>query len=308
MVIVSITTAFIIVLLIPEEALAWGPATHLQLGWHILYNLKYLYAPIKSLIEEYPYDYLYGCISADIVVGKRFSRELNHCHNWQVGFRVLKMAEKPSMQSFAYGYLSHLAADTVSHNYFIPEKMLKTFSTRILRHVYWEMRFDSLMDRLVWDIPYEIMKGVRKDNDPLLEKVLDDTLLSFRTNRAIFKNVLLIHRMEQWHKMINRLSTQSRWLLGKEEKDRYYLMSFSAILDLLYNGNMAHCISEDPTGRESLMLAKKLRRDLRIKRKAGLYDNKDLELALLKIRNNKNEIDTPAKDSQAVILNTHQST
>lgn len=267
-----ISSVFVLLLLLiwPDDALAWGPATHLQLGWHILSNPALFIAPVKSLLETYPYDYLYGCISADIVVGKRFTRALNHCHNWRIGFKVLERADSPSQKAFAYGYLSHLAADTIAHNYFVPSKMVTAFSTRLLRHVYWEMRFDALADRVVWDLPYEIMKDVHKDNDPLLERVLEDTLLSFKTNKTIFNNVILIHRMEHWHNMINKLSSYSRWVLHKEDVEVYYQRSLDAIIDIMCNHDKAVCTEEDPTGRKNLALAKRHRRRLKLMKRVGM--------------------------------------
>jgi len=91
--ILTFAFALVVLLFLPDNVLAWGPATHMQLGWNILNNLSMIIGPVRSLIETYPYDYLYGCISADIVVGKRFARALNHCHNWNVGFKVLEKAD-----------------------------------------------------------------------------------------------------------------------------------------------------------------------------------------------------------------------
>ncbi len=270
-----IFSIFVILFLIcwPDNVWAWGPATHLQIGWHILNDSAQLTHLVKSLIDRYPYDYLYGSISADIWVGKRFIRELKHCHNWRIGFKVLEKAETPSQKSFAYGYLSHLAADTIAHNYFVPEKMVTAYSTRLLRHLYWEMRFDALADRVVWNLPYEIMKDVHKDNDPLLESVIGDTLLSFKTNKKIFNHVLLLHRMEQWHNMINRLSSYSRWVLHKEDADVYYQRSLNAVMDLLCNHENASCISEDPRGKKNLVMAKRLRRRLKLMKRVGMKIN-----------------------------------
>lgn len=273
MFIISAISFLLLLLLLPDEASAWGPATHLQLGWHILNDSAQLIHIVKSLIDRYPYDYLYGCISADIGLGKRFIRELNHCHNWRIGFKVLDRAESPSQKAFAYGYLSHLAADTIAHNHFVPEKMVTAYSTRLLRHLYWEMRFDALADRMVWNLPYEIMKDIHKDNDPLLESVIGDTFLSFSTNKKIFNHVLLLHRMDQWHRMINKLSSYSRWALHKEDVDVYYHRSLNAILDILCNHRDASCIREDPRGKKNLAMAKRLRRRLKFMKRVGMPVN-----------------------------------
>ena len=271
--ILTFAFALVVLLFLPDNVLAWGPATHMQLGWNILNNLSMIIGPVRSLIEAYPYDYLYGCISADIVVGKRFARELNHCHNWNVGFKVLDKADSQSQKAFAYGYLSHLAADTIAHNHFVPEKMVTAYSTRLLRHFYWELRFDAMADRMVWNLPYKIMDQVHQDNDPLLERVIWDTLLSFKTNKTIFNNVLLLHRMEQWHKMINKLSSYSRWVLHEEDVTIYYQRSFNAVIDIMNNHQNAGCLIEDPAGRKNLAMAKRLRRRMKLRKMVGMPVN-----------------------------------
>ena len=63
-------TAVLILLLCPSDALAWGIGVHLQTGAWILDNLALLPDPIRTLLCAYPNDYLYGCISADITLGK----------------------------------------------------------------------------------------------------------------------------------------------------------------------------------------------------------------------------------------------
>jgi len=270
LVIFSAIMGFVVILLWPHSAFAWGPATHLQIGWQILHNLDAIPLSLKALLESYPYDYLYGCISADIILGKKFTKALSHCHNWRIGFRIKSRARTPFQQAFAYGYLSHLAADTVAHNHFIPEKMILTYSTRFLRHLYWEMRFDAHADRVVWNLPYDIMNDIHKENDPLLEEVLTSTIFSFKTNKKIFNHILLIHRMEQWHRMIDKLSNNSKWILKREEVEEYYKRSIDAVIDVFNNERKARCIKEDPAGRKSLLVAKRIRRVLKIRKLMGL--------------------------------------
>ncbi len=270
LILLSPVISLLAILLWSHPAFAWGPGTHLQIGWQILHNLNVIPPSLQALLESYPYDYLYGCISADIILGKKFTKALSHCHNWRIGFRIKSRARTPFQQAFAYGYLSHLAADTIAHNHFIPEKMIITYSTKFLRHIYWEMRFDAHTDRVVWDLPYDIMKDIHKENDPLLEEVLTSTIFSFKTNKKIFNHILLIHRMEQWHKMIGRLSNNSRWILNQKEVEEYYKQSINAVIDVLNNERKASCIREDPAGRKSLIRAKKIRKILKIRKLMGL--------------------------------------
>ncbi|OGP14841.1 MAG: hypothetical protein A2052_08440 [Deltaproteobacteria bacterium GWA2_54_12] len=275
MFVVAVLTLFIL-LVLPDAAFAWGPATHLELGKTMLENTKLLIPPARALLEAYPYDFLYGNISADIVIGKNLVEELKHCHNWKVGFKLLKKAESDSQRAFVYGYLSHLAADTIAHNHFIPEMMIRSFSSRTLRHIYWEMRFDALADKKVWQIPKKLVKEVHRDNDRLLDATIEDTPLSFRTNKTIFSSVMSIQRVEQWHKMLNLLSLSSKWALSREEKDRYFAISIDSIIDLLTFTHKAHCLRKDPTGKHSLNAAKFIRKRLNTIRKNG----KDWETAM----------------------------
>ncbi|MEE8423643.1 MAG: flagellar biosynthetic protein FliO, partial [Thermodesulfobacteriota bacterium] len=58
---------------LPHHAFAWAPTTHLELGTTVLNNLSLLSPPVKALIEKFPFDYLYGNISADIIIGKKYA-------------------------------------------------------------------------------------------------------------------------------------------------------------------------------------------------------------------------------------------
>jgi len=270
----------LIILVFPHEALAWGPATHLEIGHHLLQNISMISGPAKTLIERFPYDFLYGNISADIIVGKNLVEELKHCHNWKMGFRLLKKAGSDSQRAFAYGYLSHLAADTIAHNHFIPDRMIRSFSARTLRHIYWEMRFDALADKKVWQLPKKIVREIHIDNDRLLGSVIEDAPLSFRTNKTIFSGILSLHRFEHWHRMLGFLSSNSKWSLHMEDKEKYLRHSIDAAVEFLNHPNKASCIKKDPTGRHSLTSAKHLRKSLKTIKRQGRDWEKAMENAL----------------------------
>ncbi|MBI5562563.1 MAG: zinc dependent phospholipase C family protein [Deltaproteobacteria bacterium] len=279
-----IATAFLLVFLLPEAAHAWGPATHLELAREVMENPSLISGPARALIEAFPYDFLYGSIAADIVVGKNLVEELKHCHNWKIGFRILKKAASPSQRAFAYGYLSHLAADTVAHNHFIPEMMIRTFNTRMQRHVYWELRFDAMADKRVWQLPKKIVKSIHDDNDRLLDSTIEDTPLSFRTNKTIFSSIMSLHRFDQWHGMLNILSAASRWRLDREDKRRYAKRSLDAVTGLLSHGARAACVKKDPTGKAGIASAQHTRARLKRLRGNGDAWEDALEDALAEVR------------------------
>jgi hypothetical protein len=117
-------TAFIglviTLLALPGDALAWGPGVHLAMGGTILENLGLVSPFIADILARHRDLFLYGCISADIFIGKGSRIHDGHSHNWDTGFALLHSARDPGLRAYAYGYLSHLAADTVAHNYYVP--------------------------------------------------------------------------------------------------------------------------------------------------------------------------------------------
>lgn len=276
----------ILIVLLPAAAHAWGPATHLEIARGVLENTSLISGAARALLEAFPYDFLYGNIAADIVVGKNLVEEIKHCHNWRIGFKLLKKAESDSQRAFAYGYLSHLAADTVAHNHFIPEMLLRTFNTRTIRHihVYWELRFDVLADKRVWQLPKKILKSIHKDNDRLLDSIIEGTPLSFRTNKTIFSSIITLHRFEQWHRMLGILSSNSKMSIQPNDKKRHFNNAFESAMDLLSNGQKAACMKKDPTGKARLASAQTYRKRLKSFRNNGDDWERALEQALQETR------------------------
>ena len=81
---------FFTALLLPGEAFAWGPGVHLSLGARLLANPQALPAGLQALLAAWPLDFLYGCVAADITLGKKFTHYLEHCHNWRIGLKDRK--------------------------------------------------------------------------------------------------------------------------------------------------------------------------------------------------------------------------
>lgn len=250
-------------LLCPGAAWAWGPAAHLELGTQVLANLGLLPATLQELLRAFPLDFLYGNIAPDIVVAKRFTHYLRHCHRWTVGLEVLEQTGKPSQRAFAWGYLAHLAADVVAHNYFVPYKTILSFNSRAMTHAYWEVRFDTHVPDEVWTIPYRISRQMHLDNDEVLKSVLSRTLLSFQTNKVIFNSVVLMGRFRKWHDMIRQTLSQSRLVLDPQRVERYKELSTEAVLGFLIDREEAWCFRADPTGQQSLKAASIIRSHLR---------------------------------------------
>ena len=259
----------LLVICTPQEALAWGAGIHLQLGTSVLNNLGALSPAVAAIIGEFPHDFLYGCIAADITIGKKFTHYLLHCHRWRMGLRIVENAGAAPQKACAYGYLSHLAADTIAHNYFVPYKIMRSFSTLTLKHAYWEMRFENFVDRDIWETGRKISKENYSSNDALLRRVLSDTLFSFGTNKRIFNSILLVSRLEKWQQVLQTLADSSRYGLEESDRDEYMELAQEAVFDLLNGMENSRYFHADPTGERALMTAEAVRKNLRLLYRSG---------------------------------------
>jgi hypothetical protein len=126
-----------------SHAYAWTPGTHIFLGEAVMRSLASCRQSDRRAHRAFPYDFLYGSIAADTSIAKKYAAAGRHCHSWNVGLEIYGDARAEPMRAFGLGYLAHLAADTVAHNYFVPHQLAITSTTTALGHSYWESRFDT---------------------------------------------------------------------------------------------------------------------------------------------------------------------
>ena len=265
----------LVVLFIPHDALAWGAGIHLQLGTDVLANLSAIEPAVAAIIGTYPHDFLYGCIAADITLGKKFTHYLLHCHRWRIGRQVLAAAGREPQQACAYGYLSHLAADTVAHSYYVPIKVMKTFPTITLKHAYWEMRMDAFVEREIWELGKKVAQDHFQANDAMLRRVLSDTIFSFGTNKRIFNSILLVSRLEQWQQVLQTLNDSSRFPLEEDDREEYLGLAREAVFSYLREGEESRFYQADPTGERALATAEAVRKNLRLLYRSGKLSKQD---------------------------------
>lgn len=259
----------LVVLLIPDQALAWGGGVHLQLGTTVLANLSNLSTNLAALLAAHPNDFLYGCISADITLGKKFTHTLLNCHRWGIGRKVLANARTNGERACAYGYLTHLAADVIAHNYYVPSKIMRSFPTVAMKHAYWEMRFETFVAKEIWETAQHVCREDQRANDALMRSVLTNTLFSFGTNKRIFNSIMLLSRLEKWQKVMRTLSQNSRYQLMESDREEYLRLTEDAVFEFLANPDEARIMRTDPTGEQALAFAEAVRRNLKLLYRSG---------------------------------------
>jgi hypothetical protein len=246
--------------LVPAAAHAWTPGTHIFLGEAIMRSLALLPSGIAELLFAYPYDFLYGSIAADTSIAKKYAAAGRHCHSWNVGFEIHDNAESEALRSFALGYLAHLAADSVAHNYFVPHQLTITSSTAALGHSYWESRFDMHIGERFSRTAKQLILRDHSHSDEHLDRILSPTIFSTPTNRRIFRGMVYVADTESWQRIFHLVEEKSRWDLTEMEVGTYMGRAFDYIVDLLTRLDRAEPFKLDPAGTTALRQAKKVRR------------------------------------------------
>ncbi len=249
-------------LLTPAELWAWGPATHVAIGQGVLQAAHLLPPAVRSVLERHRIPFLYGSVAADISFAKKYADVGRHSHHWHVGEEILARADSEELHAVGLGYLAHLAADTIAHNFYVPRRLLLTRTTQAVGHTYWEHRMDvQLGHQFVRDARRVVLHHDHDQADELFDRVLSSTLFSFRTNRRIFRGMIAFQDADRWKKVFDEILRRSRFDLPLELRDRYVRLAFDYVMERLAEGHSARARALDPIGDANLKMAKQIRRE-----------------------------------------------
>ncbi|MFZ0450414.1 MAG: zinc dependent phospholipase C family protein [Desulfatiglandaceae bacterium] len=241
----------------PVSALAWGPGIHTAIALVTLGQAELLLPSIAGVIAAFPIQYLYGCLAADFFIGKgRRKRRKSHFHCWDGGFKLLDEAGDNEEASYSYGFLTHLAADVIAHNYFIPNVIQDTHSSRRLGHLYWELRSDYLVGPGYTRIAKEILSLDHESCDTLLSVAMSKETNGLRTKKRLYTQGV---RLSDFLYAASPLFlSDPAWLpvMFKDDLSRMVALSCRLVQDSLENLEDSLCISYDPLGQVNLRLAR----------------------------------------------------
>ncbi len=261
--------AALLFLLWPSDALAWGPLAHLNFSSGALESLPVFSTATRLILSNFSSEFLYGSLAADIIVGKNLSPYAVHCHNWNVGFQVLDRAKGDPQKAFSLGFLAHLAADTVAHNYYVPYKTVQSFRTRAAGHAYWELRYDQKLSPHLWKLARHVSQAAYREHDDHLEEVLAKShIIPFSVSKKMFGSLLLAARLKRWQRMSEVVAREREMVLSDEEVRDCERLAIAQIVGMLKDGPKAECTTADPTGGRNLHMASVLR--TRLKKRTDL--------------------------------------
>lgn len=260
----------VIVVCMATEAHAWCSTTHVELARTTLAHLGALPAAIAAILGGHRIAYIYGNIAADLVFAKKLSRVRQFCHHWSTAFRLLDEAPDDSSRAFAYGYLSHLAADTVAHGQFVPRQVAISRSTVNFGHLYWELRADALLPPESGELLREVVQADHAPYHRIIEPHFDPALLSFELNRRLFDRINEFILKPRFRRTVDLVDRCSRWYLSPALVERYRASCVDRIQSVLSEGARSAVLREDPNGNSALMQLRVNRREDRKRRRRGL--------------------------------------
>jgi len=253
-----------------DSAFAWGPATHIGLGESVLSQIALLPASIAALLSRHAISYLYGNIAADVVFAKRWSRVRQFCHHWSTAFRMLDNARHDRSRAFAYGYLSHLAADTVAHGKYVPRQIVMSACSHNFGHFYWELRADSAQPDTPWRRLEEVIRLDHIEHHTMMQRHITDTLLSYPLNRLLFDGMNALTVRQSFRFTIDTWGRFSRWPLPRPMLEGYQGESLDRIMSVLCEGHRSPVLREDPNGTSALMQVRVGKTEVRRMKRRGL--------------------------------------
>jgi hypothetical protein len=256
----ALAVLLVAAVLFPDRLHAWTPGTHIYLGESVLANLGSLPAAIADLLRAFPFDFLYGNIAADSSIAKKYAPVGRHCHAWHVGQEIHDLARSDALRAFGLGYLSHLAADVVAHNFFVPRQLVLTSSTTGFGHSYWESRFETPLGDRFARTAKEVILLDHTPADAHLDQIIAPTIFSVKTNRRLFRGMVHITEHKGWQRAFQVAEKTSRWDLPTADVEEHLALSFDYVMEMLAVPD-AEPRRLDPAGDQPLRMAKQMRRE-----------------------------------------------
>ncbi|MBK7874468.1 MAG: zinc dependent phospholipase C family protein [Planctomycetes bacterium] len=242
--------------------LAWGPGHHLEFAERVYRRRRELLPrDVATLLEEERDAYLYGNLAADIINFKGYGGAYSHCHRWQIIEDMRALASSPREEAFIAGYLSHLAADTIAHNHFVPYHLARFARTRGLGHLYWEMNADRFIAESRWALVTRLKSQPELTQlDQLVNRTVPKKALSMGTNKLIFNHVLLVSERERWRRGMQELHPVGDVKLQKGFLALFQDAAVERIRLALHPRGFRAIQSVDANGKDAQTRAMKLRK------------------------------------------------
>ena len=257
----SLFLAAAVCLALCGPAFGWGLLTHVELAESLLGYGTVMATGLGTLLIRHRRDFMLGNLLADVVFAKKLSSRRRESHHWSAGWRLMDHAHGDSSRAFAYGFLTHLAADTVAHNQFVPERIVHSGSTLSLGHLYWELMADHLAPPGSRKTVRRLIREPSAAHEQLLEDHLYPRMKWYAFNRGMFTGIQRLAHGSKFRLAVTLCRELSLFPLRSGELDPYKRQAVDRMADLLLGGRKSTLLREDPNGFEALDQIRENRRN-----------------------------------------------
>lgn len=133
------------------DALAWGLYTHVYFAQYLLWGVVLADSRFRRALKRFPESVLAGACLPDLSLFSAIAGipALRCTHSWARAQQIATGCETDRERALAVGYASHLLADTIAHNQFVPSHERAWADIPVITHAVSEWAMDShLRERL----------------------------------------------------------------------------------------------------------------------------------------------------------------
>lgn len=151
---------FIPLALFCNDALAWGLYTHVYFGQLLIWATPLVDPRFRRAVARLPGLVLAGACLPDIALFSRFvgAPILDATHQWSTARRLLAAADDDESRALALGYASHLLADVIAHNHFVPAHEQLWLDRPVVTHAVSEWAMDAHVASHLFAWPSELIR------------------------------------------------------------------------------------------------------------------------------------------------------
>lgn len=215
------------------EALAWGLQTHLFLAQHAV--------PLAD-----PALVLAGACLPDLALAGQMlgTPAFRRSHQWSTLRRIAAAPRDERDRALTIGYATHLLADVVAHNLFVPEHETRIARIPHFTHALAEWAMDQHIRRSLAVQPEEILREKKST-------LVDFAARHFRCGHALAaRGISWLAAADGWLRS-SRIPWFCLRLVGARRFDAYLETAVRSLdgLEAALQGQLTDWISSDPEGR-----------------------------------------------------------
>jgi len=147
--------------LFSEDALAWGLCTHIYFTQLLIWAIPIADPRFRRAVARLPGLLLAGACLPDVSLFGRHigAPTLDTTHQWSAAQRLLASARDDETRALALGYASHLLADIIAHNHFVPAHEQLWFNRPVMTHAAAEWAMDAYVTAQLFARPADLMRA-----------------------------------------------------------------------------------------------------------------------------------------------------